>query len=272
MTATAAPAVPPATSFRDSKHVRAAARTGHVHGHEHRRQIVCFGGPSLNHANAALNPYVLSLAAKKRPRVCLLVAESSQAGDHVSAFYRQFPSSCCRPTHLSSFLRDAARMDLRSELLRQDVIYVGGGRLVSLMNRWRVHGVDKILRDAWRNGAVLCGFRAGALCWFAEAVTCLDGRVRAARGLGLLPWSACVHYRDGWARRTAYRSYVSRGMRPGFAIEEGVALHFVGARLSGAVTAGPDGRAFKLEVRDGALTEAPLAVRDLTSAPRVSRC
>ena len=267
-----AAAAPLATPITRARSVRVASGTRQVPGQQGPGQIVCFGGPSLNHANAALNAYVLSLTPRKRPRVCFLVAEPSQAGDHVSAFYRHFPSSCCRPTHLFSFLRDTARRDLRNQLLRQDVIYVGGGRLVSLMNRWRLHGVDEILRDAWENGTVLCGFRAGALCWFAEAVTCFDGRVRAVRGLGLLPWSGCVHYRDGWARRSAYQSYVSRGMLPGFGIEEGVALRFVGTRLNEAVTAGPHARAFRLEAPHGGLKETPLASRDLTSAPRLSRC
>jgi dipeptidase E len=29
---------------------------------------------------------------------------------------------------------------------------------------WRLHGVDRIFRQAWATGVVLCGISAGALC------------------------------------------------------------------------------------------------------------
>jgi len=32
-------------------------------------------------------------------------------------------------------------------------------------------GIDRILGEAWERGVVLCGLSAGALCWFAGAVT-----------------------------------------------------------------------------------------------------
>lgn len=229
------------------------------------RQIVCFGGPSLSPGSAALNRYVLSLVTQ-RPRICLLVSSrDGELDEHVGRFYRQFSDALCRPSHLFPPRRRDEGRDLRSELLRQDVIYVGGGSLIRVLGGWRLHEIDIALRKAWRNGTLLCGFDAGALCWFAEAVTSFDGQIRASRGLGLLPWSGCVHYRYGRARRVAYRSRVLGGMRPGFAVEESVALRFVGTRLSAAVSSRPDGRAFRVEAQEGRLVETPIPVTHLQS-------
>ena len=47
--------------------------------------------------------------------------------------------------------------DVRSHLLAQDLIYVGGGSLISLLGVWRAHGIDSVLREAWESGVVLCG-------------------------------------------------------------------------------------------------------------------
>jgi peptidase E len=41
--------------------------------------------------------------------------------------------------------------------LAQDLVYVGGGSLVSLLGTWRAHAIDEVLREAWQAGVVLCG-------------------------------------------------------------------------------------------------------------------
>ena len=46
------------------------------------------------------------------------------------------------------------------------VIYVGGGNPRMMLDEWREKGVDVELSNAWREGKVLCGVSAGALCWF----------------------------------------------------------------------------------------------------------
>ena len=66
--------------------------------------------------------------------------------------------------------------------------------MISLLGAWRAHGIDAILREAWQHGVVLCGLSAGSLCWFAESVTAFHGPPTRVAGLGLLPWSNCVHF------------------------------------------------------------------------------
>lgn len=47
-----------------------------------------------------------------------------------------------------------------------DIIYEGGGDTKGMMELWLETGFDKILRNAWENGTVMCGVSAGANCWF----------------------------------------------------------------------------------------------------------
>ena len=148
--------------------------------------------------------------------------------------------------------------DLASHLLAQDLIYVGGGNVVSMLGAWRAHGLDAILRKAWRRGIVLCGPSAGSLCWFEQALSAFHGAPRMVRGLGLLPYSNCVHYDAEPARRVEYHRFVADAMRPGFAVEDGVALHFRGTSLERVVSSRPDGGAFLVEPCDGDVRETRL--------------
>jgi peptidase E len=228
-------------------------------------QIVAFGGGgfSMEAGNPLLDDYVLALACRDRPRVCFLPTASGDADHYVVRFYRHFATRC-DASHVSMFRRDrgcpGVEGDLEAHLLSQDVIYVGGGNLISLLGTWKAHGLDAILRRAWRAGVVLCGPSAGSLCWFAEALTAFHGAPRRVRGLGLIPQSNCVHYNAESARREEYHRFVGDGMLPGYAADDGAALHFRGTVLDAVVSSRPAARAYRVEPIDGEVTETPLDV------------
>jgi dipeptidase E len=211
-------------------------------------QIVALGGGgfSMEKDGSMLDDYVLSLTDAKRPRICFLPTASGDADHYVVRFYRRF-SMDCEASHISLFRRDqggqGVEEDLASHLLSQDVIYVGGGNVVSMLGVWRAHGLDDVLRQGWCGGIVLCGPSAGSLCWFEEALSAFHGPPRRVRGLGLLPYSNCVHYNAEPARRAEYYSLVNDGMLPGFAVDDGVALHFHNTNLARVVSSRQGGRA-----------------------------
>jgi dipeptidase E len=228
-----------------------------------RPQIVAFGGGgfSMEPGNRLLDDYVLGLTGIERPRVCFVPTASGDADHYIVRFYRAFPSSACEPSHVSLFRRDKGSgidCDLAAHLLAQDLIYVGGGSVVSLLGVWRAHGLDEVLRACWQRGTVLCGLSAGSLCWFSEAITAFHGRPQRIEGLGLLPWSNCVHYDGEPGRRTEYLASVVDGMMPGYAAEDGAALHFVGSELDRVVSSRAGARAYRVEAVDGAAGETPL--------------
>jgi dipeptidase E len=235
-------------------------------------QIVAFGGGgfSMEAGNPLLDDYVLSLTGSERPRMCFLPTASGDADHYVVRFYRHFATRC-EASHVSLFRRErgggAVEGDVAAHLLEQDLIYVGGGNVVSMLGTWRAHGLDGVLRKAWRRGVVLCGPSAGSLCWFAEALTAFHGAPRRVRGIGLLPFSNCVHYDGDPARRAEYRRFVGDGMRPGYAADDGAALHFRGEHLAAVVASRPQARAYRVEPIDGEVVESPLEVAYL-GAPR----
>jgi peptidase E len=228
-------------------------------------QIVAFGGGgfSMEAGNPLLDDYVVSLTGKERPKVCFLPSASGDADHYIVRFYRAFGERA-EASHVSLFRQEREHVrDWHEHLLEQDLIYVGGGSVISLMGVWRAHGLDVTLRQAWENGAVLCGVSAGSLCWFTEAVSEFHGSAARVEGLGMLPWSNCVHYKAGRGQDDPYRRLLKEGMRPGFAAEDGAALHFSGEELVGVVTSRPDAAAYRMRAVGGRMVKSPLVARYL---------
>jgi dipeptidase E len=230
------------------------------------RQIVSFGGGgfSMEAGNPLLDEFVLGLTGVERPRVCFLPSASGDADHYIVRFYRHFAAARCEPSHLSLFRRERAPAEPREHLLSQDLIYVGGGSVTSLMGVLRAHGIDDILREAWEAGIVLCGVSAGSLCWFADGVSTFHGGPpQRVEGLGLLPWANTVHYSSEPARRDAVFDWLREGMAPTYAADDGAALHFGGDELIQVVASRPDARAYRVEAHRGHVVTTRLATRYL---------
>jgi peptidase E len=138
--------------------------------------------------------------------------------------------------------------DLASFVLEQDAIFVGGGNTRSMLAVWRDWGLDRYLRTAWERGVVLGGASAGSICWFEHGVTdSIAGALTAMPCLGFLPGSNCPHYDSEPLRRPTFRKLIAGGKVPdGVAADDGVALHYIGARLARVVSSRPRAKGYRL--------------------------
>jgi peptidase E len=229
------------------------------------RQIVAFGGLRGRPTSPSpLVDYVLRLAGKARPKVCLIPTATGDHPNSIVAFYDRFAATPAERSHLALFDRTAR--DIRAFLLAQDVIWVGGGNTANMLAVWRVHGVDQVLREAWEAGIVLCGGSAGSLCWFECGTTDSFDVTQLAPlhdGLGFLPGSHCPHYDGEAQRRPLYHRLIADGFPPGYAIDDDAAIRFVDRELAEVVSARPGATAYRVELRDGHVVETPLEARSL---------
>jgi peptidase E len=227
---------------------------------EEKRNIVAMGGGgfSMEPDNLLLDQYVLGLTGKERPKICFIPTASGDSPYYALNFYSAFIKLNAIPTHL--FLLNPTTSDPRSLLLEQDIVYVGGGNTKNMIALWREWGLDAILRECWEKGIVLCGISAGSICWFEQGVTdSIPGKLTPLPCLGFLSGSSCPHYDGEAQRRPSYQRMVSEGaVMPGYAADDGVALHYAGERLERIVSSRPQARAYRLEKSADGFEETPL--------------
>ena len=224
------------------------------------RQIVAIGGAGLSREsdNLLLEQYLLKLVNKEKPKICFVPTASGDAHSYIDRFDTSCAQLPCTPSHLLLFRLETA--DLRSFVLDQDIIYVGGGNTKNLLALWKDWGLDSIIREAWERGVILAGWSAGSICWFEEGVTdSFPGELTALRCLGFLKGSNCPHYDGEPERKPSYHRLLAEGLiGEGYAADDGVALHFLGTRLEKIVSSRPHAKAYRLEKVGEAVKENPL--------------
>jgi len=200
------------------------------------------------------------------PRICLLYQASGDQESWIGAGYAAFAGTRFRASHLALFPRPNVE-DIRAHLLRQDIVWVGGGSVANLCAVWRVHGLAEILHEVWQSGVVLGGVSAGSICWHVGGTTDSFGReLRAFTGaLGWLPYSNGVHYDSEMQRRPLMHKLIADGTLPdGYATDDGAGLVYRGITLAEVVAdkRGPQGYELR-RAADGSVTETPLPTRVL---------
>ncbi|MGZ4335608.1 MAG: Type 1 glutamine amidotransferase-like domain-containing protein [Gaiellaceae bacterium] len=213
-----------------------------------RRTIIGIGG----FADDAMAEYVLGFARGHR----ILVDTTA------SPQYDWLPDWNVEATRLSFYPWPPE--DLRELALGHDVILVCGGNTANMLAVWRVHGFDRILREAWEAGVVLAGWSAGMICWFEAGVTDSFGaQLEGMRdGLGFLPGSACPHYDGEERRRPVYTDLVANGFPSGIALDDAAAARFDGTELQEVVASVPGSGGYHV----GPDGEVPLPTRVVASA------
>ncbi|HLG39427.1 MAG TPA: Type 1 glutamine amidotransferase-like domain-containing protein, partial [Chitinophagaceae bacterium] len=131
-------------------------------------QIIALGGGGFSDSpdNLLLDEYLLLQTNRAKPKVLFLPTAGGDHEDYIAKFYRAYKKFNCKPAHLELSKKPVPFKKLEQLVLSQDMIFAGGGSPRFLMQVWRKSGMDKIIKKAWKEGIVLSGMSAGAICWY----------------------------------------------------------------------------------------------------------
>lgn len=197
--------------------------------------------------NPTLDLFLLSLSTNPKPKILFLGQASGDAKEYGERFINCYAELGAEPSHLNLF-RPPSR-NLEKIIFDQDIIFVGGGNTFNMLALWRAWGLDIILKDAYRNGIILSGISAGAICWFEYGLTDSFGEgYEALPCLGLLKGSCCPHY-DGEAdRQSRYQELINKNAMPeGLALDDGAAALFINEKFDRVITSSPSKKIYQIK-------------------------
>ncbi len=164
--------------------------------------IVAIGGGEIkHHETLSIDKEIIKLSGKKTPKVLFIPTASSDEQEYIKNFISYYGEKLeCYVDVLRLINQKIAIEEISKKILSSDIIYVGGGNTLKMMTLWRKLGVDVVLQDAYKNGIILSGVSAGAICWFRYGQS--DSRrfknpaapLIKVRGLGIINGLLCPHY------------------------------------------------------------------------------
>ena len=223
-----------------------------------KKHIIAIGGGGFGRDKSTnlIEKYILKLSEKEFPRICFLPTATGDDDSYIVRFYSVFSSLNCIPSHVEFFKRT---IDINKHILKQDIVFVGGGNTKSMLAIWDNWGMSSLLKDAYNNGVILSGVSAGAICWFTSGITdSWDNELRILPCLDFIRGTCCPHY-DEEPTRIPYvkKILMERKISNCISIEGGSALHFIDGKPSKNISFIDNKNSYNVYLDNNKIVESP---------------
>ena len=190
------------------------------------KKIISIGGWGFTHQlDENLDQFVIDQSKKMNNKICFLATASNDDKKKISLFYKRFENI---ESELSHFNLTSDVNGFSEWILNKDIVYIGGGNTVFMLEVWRKNKLEHIFKDAYEKGIILSGISAGAVCWFDWILSDSVGPgFNLLRGINLISGS-CTPHSSNIERINQFESDIKNNKLPnGIAIDDGVAVVFV---------------------------------------------
>lgn len=229
------------------------------------RRIVAIGGGELRERTTLkIDEYIANLAKERagaeRANALFLPTASHDFMPYYNTFHKVYTGIFNIKTDVAlTVFKEIDEEKLRTKFEKADVIYVGGGDTVFMIERWKETGVLSLLKEAYERGVILAGLSAGAICWFSDmytdsAAALGEGEKYAMfSGLGWVEGKISPHY---GSRMLDFDQIVCYNYDCAYGIEDNAALLIENEKIVGSVSSG--GKAWKIERKNGAIQKTEI--------------
>ncbi len=228
------------------------------------KNIVAISGGEMRKGETLdIDKEIISLSKRQHPKVLFIPTASSDDETYCKDFTQYYGEKLgCHVSILRLCSGNLSKKEIQEKISGTDIVYVGGGNTLKMMNLWRRLGVDKLLKKAWKNGVVLCGISAGAICWFesghSDSMSFYNPKkwnYINVRGLGFIKGIMCPHYNSGTGgkpREKKFREMIKKIGGAGIALDEGCAIAFTDNSYK-IISSNSNCGAYKVTKKNGAV-------------------
>lgn len=231
------------------------------------KTIVAIGGGELRERTTLkIDEYIATLAKKRagerRANALFIPTASHDFMPYYNTFHKVYTGVFDIKTDVAlSVFKEVDLEKMRGKFEKADVIYVGGGDTVFMIEEWKKSGLLPLIQDAYERGVIIAGLSAGAICWFSDIYTDStsaldDGETYAMfRGLDWLDGVISPHYN---ARMLDFDKIVCYNYDRAYGLEDNSAIVIEDGEVVGSVTSG--GTAWLLEKGESGVKKTAISI------------
>jgi dipeptidase E len=179
----------------------------------------------------SIDKEIIALSGKKHPILLFIPTASHDSEGYSKLIRKNFEKLGCK-VDILNIVKERDKKQY-SKILNSDIIYVGGGNTLFMMNLWRKKGIDKLLLQAYKKGIVLSGLSAGAICWFksgnsdSRKFKNRNAKLIKVSGLGYIDALCCPHYDTEKDRKPELKKMMKNTSGVAIAIDECCAIEII---------------------------------------------
>tara|TARA_B100001250_G_C19759312_1_gene771679 strand:+ start:843 stop:1538 length:696 start_codon:yes stop_codon:yes gene_type:complete len=229
-----------------------------------KKQIIAIGGGGFGRTpgEGLIEKYILDQSEKDVPNICFIPTATGDNEAYKVNYYSTFSKLECSPSHLDFFKRTP---DLKELILKQDIIFVGGGNTKSMLAVWKDWGLDLLLKEAYEKGVIMSGVSAGAICWFDKGITDSWAEdLKVMDCLGFIEGACCPHYDEEPQRKPSLNKFITeKVLKSCYAVDGGCALHIEDEKEFKSIVFSKNKNSFLVEMKDNQVAEKPYSTIDI---------
>lgn len=116
-------------------------------------KVVAISGGDLS-STQNLNKYIVTLSEKEKPKFLFIPTASGDFEGYIEKIHKYFEPLGCEVNELCLVRKTYSQKVIEEMIKDSDIIYVGGGDTVRMMEKWKEYDVDKYLIGAYYNGLI----------------------------------------------------------------------------------------------------------------------
>ena len=228
------------------------------------KRIIAIGGGEIREKTTLkIDEYIAGLAKEhagdKRANALFIPTASHDFMPYYNSFHKIYTGTFDIKTDVAlTVFREPDMEKLKEKFLKADLIYVGGGDTVFMIEHWKQSGLLSLIKEAYERGVILAGLSAGAICWFSDIYTdslkSEDGTKYAMfKGLNWIKGIISPHYGQ---RMLDFDKIVCCNYKCAYGIEDNAALLIEEGEVIGSISSG--GKAYRIVNTDGVLEKREL--------------
>lgn len=229
-------------------------------------KIIALGGGELRERTTLkIDEYIAGLAKERakdrRANALFIPTASHDFMPYYNTFHKVYTGVFDIKTDVAlTVFKEVDIEKMKSKFEKADMIYVGGGDTVFMIDSWKQSGLLPLIMDAYQRGVIIAGLSAGAICWFADMYTDSTAALGEGdkyamfKGLGLVEGKISPHYNT---RMLDFDKIVCYNFDCAYGVEDNAALVIENGEIVGSVSSG--GKAWKLTTVNGKLEKEEVA-------------
>ncbi len=229
------------------------------------KRIIAIGGGELRERTTLkIDEYIANLAksraGEERANALFIPTASHDFMPYYNTFHKVYTGVFNIKTDVAlTVFKEVDLERMKAKFDKADMIYVGGGDTVFMLESWKKSGLLSLVKEAYERGVILTGLSAGAICWFEDMYTDSEQALGEGekyamfQGLNFVKGKISPHY---GSRMLDFDEIVCYNSICAYGVEDDCALVIEDGEVVGSLSSG--GNAWRLEGNGGKLTKTKI--------------